>query len=250
MRGRFLKPFLFLIVLLVVWKGIALAGIVKPQLLPSPDDLVRRLASEFETGALVVDIKLSVARHLTGLTIGAASGVALGLLLGLSTVAERLLGPLFLGYRQIALFAWIPLLSLWFGGNEVGKISFITLAAFSPAALNTWRGTRTISKAHSELAAVLTLGRIDYIRMIALPSALPQMLTGLRLAIITSWMATIGAELFLNVAPGLGARLSEGRDTFQMDLLGACVLVLAAIGMLYQGFFTATESWLLRRRTA
>jgi sulfonate transport system permease protein len=244
------RPLLVPLLGLVAWDAAAHAGWISAQVLPTPEAVVRRLWSEAAAGTLSGDLAASLRRQMTGLAIGATAGVSLGLLLGLSRIAERLLGPLFLGYRQIALFAWVPLLSLWFGGNEAGKIAFIALAAFAPATVNSWRGARDIPRTHAELAAVLTFGRLDYLRLVALPGALPSVLTGLRSALIQSWLATIGSELFLNIAPGLGGRLNEGRETFQMDLLLACILVLAALGFTLQLLAGAGETWLLRQRTS
>ena len=243
------RPLLVPLAGLLAWETAAHAGWIGGQVLPTPEAVLRRLWSEVGEGSLAGDLAASLHRQMTGLVIGAALGVALGLLLGLSRIAERLLGPLFLGYRQIALFAWVPLVSLWFGGNEAGKIAFIALAAFAPATVNAWRGARDIPRAHVELAAVLTFGRLDTLRLITLPGALPSVLTGLRSALIQSWLATIGSELFLNIAPGLGGRLNEGRETFQMDLLLGCILVLAALGIAFQLLAGAGETWLLRRRT-
>jgi sulfonate transport system permease protein len=177
-------------------------------------------------------------------------GCALGLLLGLSRWAHRLLGPLFLGYRQVALFAWVPLLSMWFGGGESGKIAFIALAAMAPAAVNTWLGTRALPHDYVELAEVLMFRRLDFIRFVALPGALPFILTGLRSALIAAWLATVGAELFLDIAPGLGGRMNEGRETFQMDLVIASIVLLGLLGLTFSRLAAWIEAMLLRRRTA
>ncbi|ADP72730.1 binding-protein-dependent transport systems inner membrane component [Rhodomicrobium vannielii ATCC 17100] len=249
-RAPSLKPFAVLGGTLAVWEAATLLELADPNFLPSPHAVLARGWTEVTTGTLPADLAATLSRHIQGLGIGVSAALAFGLLLGLSKLANRLIGPLFLGFRQIALFAWVPLLSLWFGGNEAGKIAFIAVAAFTPMVVSTWRGTSEISPAHHELAAVLTLGRLDYVRLIALPSALPQVLTGFRSSLIASWLATVGAELFLNVAPGLGGRLNEGRETFQMDLLLAMLIVLVAIGMIYQRLADAGEMKLLKRRTA
>ncbi|CAH2601289.1 Alkanesulfonates transport system permease protein [Rhodovastum atsumiense] len=247
---RRLRPWLVPLLALALWDLGSRAGWFDPRLLPSPEAILARFRAEVANGDLGGDVAASLSRDLAGFAIGASTGVALGLLLGLSHLAERLLGPLFLAYRQVALFAWVPLLSMWFGGNEVGKIAFISLAALAPAVVNTWRGTREIPRTQVELAAVLTFGRLDFIRFIALPAALPAIATGLRTALIYAWLATIGAELFLNIAPGLGGRMNEGRETFQMDLLLTCLIVLGVLGIVFARAATAAEAALLRRRMA
>lgn len=244
------KPYALIIAAILLWEATALLGLVNPNILPSPQGALARLWEEAAYGTLFSDIIATASRHLQGFAIGAAAGLAFGFWLGLSRLAGILFGPIFLGFRQIAMFAWVPLLSLWFGGNEAGKIAFIAVAAFPATVFGAWRGTRDIAPAHHDLARVLKLGRLDYAWLIALPSAMPQALTGLRHALIQSWLAAIGAELFLNVAPGLGGRLNEGRETFQMDLLLAIVFVLVLLGMIYQRAADAAETALLKRRTA
>jgi sulfonate transport system permease protein len=235
---------------LAVWEVASRFGWADPRLMPPIEAVAGRIWSEVARGGLAGDVAASLARDLSGFAIGASAGVALGLVLGLSRLAERLLGPLFLAYRQVALFAWVPLLAMWFGGGEAGKVAFISLAAFAPSVVNTWRGTRGIPPAQVELAAVLTFGQLDFIRFVAVPGALPAIVTGLRTALIYAWLATVGSELFLNIGPGLGGRMNEGRETFQMDLLLACIVLLGAVGMAFARAASMAEAALLRRRIA
>jgi sulfonate transport system permease protein len=244
------RPLLVPLTGLAVWEAMSHAGCVSNRILPPPEAVVHRLWDGFATGGLSVDLAASLTRAGFGFVLGATSGIALGLLLGLSLWAGRCLGPLFLGYRQVALFAWVPLLSMWFGGGETGKTAFIALAAMAPAAVNTWRGTRALSRDYVELGAVLMFRPRDYIGLIALPGALPAILTGLRAALIAAWLATVGAELFLDVAPGLGGRMNEGRETFQMDLVLGSILLLGLVGLTFGRLAVFAETFLLRKRTA
>jgi sulfonate transport system permease protein len=244
------RPLLVPFAGLAVWEALGHGGAISTQILPPPEAVVHRLWDGFATGGLSVDLAASLARAGIGFVLGASSGVALGLLLGLSVWAGRLLGPLFLGYRQVALFAWVPLLSMWFGGGETGKIAFISLAAMAPATINTWRGTRALPRAYAELGEVLMFRPLDHIALIALPGALPAILTGLRGSLIAAWLATVGAELFLDVAPGLGGRLNEGRETFQMDLVLGSIMLLGLVGLAFGRIAVFAETFLLRKRTA
>jgi sulfonate transport system permease protein len=244
------RPLLVPLAGLAVWEAMSHIGGVSNQILPPPEAVAHRLWDGFTTGGLSVDLAASLMRAGFGFALGATSGVAFGLMLGLSRWAGRLLGPLFLGYRQVALFAWVPLLSMWFGGGETGKIAFIALAAMAPAAVNTWRGTRALSRDYVELGAVLMFQPLDTIRLIALPGALPAILTGLRGALIAAWLATVGAELFLDVAPGLGGRMNEGRETFQLDLVLGSILLLGVVGLAFGRLAVFAETLLLRKRTA
>jgi len=235
--------------LLIGWQAIVSAKLAPSYMVPSPADVVLRLQMEFYGGTFWLDVGSSLSRVLRGFAIGSAFGLAAGLALGLSRIAEGLFGPLFMAYRQVALFAWVPLLSMWFGGGETGKLAFVSLSAFAPVVVNTWRASRAIPEKLRELAAVLTFGRLDYLWLIALPGALPGIVTGLRTALIYAWIATVGAELFLDIAPGLGGRLNEGRDKFEVDLMLVALLLLAGLGMVFSRAAAFAESWLLRWRT-
>jgi sulfonate transport system permease protein len=153
-------------------------------------------------------------------------------------------------HRQIALFAWVPLIAVWVGAGETGKVTFIALAAFQPSLVNTWRGVQDIPLKYRELASVLTFGRADYVRFIAVPAALPAIFTGLKAALIYAWQATVAAELFMIIAPGLGGVLMEGRQLFQMDLVLFTILLLGVIGAAFNLLAAAGETLLLRQRTS
>jgi len=227
--------------LIVLWQAIVATHLVAPYILPSPATVLARFQNELDGGTFWGDVAASLSRALGGFALGAPAGLAFGLLLGLSRLAGRLFGPIFLAYRQIALFAWVPLLSLWFGGGEAGKLAFIAISAFAPATVNTWRAAATIPAPYRELSRALIFGRLDHLRLIALPSALPGILTGLRSALIHAWLATVGAELFLDIAPGLGGRLNEGRDKFEVDLMIVALTALAVLGLGFSQLAAAAE---------
>jgi sulfonate transport system permease protein len=147
--------------------------------------------------------------------------------IGLSRLAGRLFGPIFLAYRQVALFAWVPLLTMWFGCSETGKLAFIALAAFAPSAVNSWRGARSIPQSYRELSAVQTFGWLDHLRL-----------------------ATVGAELFLDIAPGLAGRLNEGREKFEVDLMIVALMVLATLGLVFGWLAALIETRLIAWRRA
>ncbi|MER9174435.1 ABC transporter permease [Mesorhizobium sp. M0955] len=246
--GRHLRPLAVPIALLVIWELLARAGAADPRFLPSLEEVVARGVAEFSRGGLGFNLLASLERDLIGFVCGSVAGIALGLAIGFSRLIERLLGPVLLVHRQIALFAWVPLISMWFGGGEAGKIVFIALAAFQPTLINTWQGVSGIPRSYRELADVLTFSWFDFARIIALPGALPQIFTGLHAALIYAWTATVGAELLLNIAPGIGGRMNEGQHLFHMDLLLLCVLLLGGVGVVFNVIAGSLERRLLRWR--
>ncbi|QND69216.1 ABC transporter permease (plasmid) [Mesorhizobium loti] len=233
LTGRHLRPLAVPIALVAIWELLAHAGAADPRFLPPLEEVVARGVAEFSHGGLGFNLLASLERDLIGFACGSVAGIALGLAIGFSRLVERLLGPVLLVHRQIALFAWVPLISMWFGGSETGKVVFIALAAFQPTLINTWQGVSGIPHSYRELADVLTFGWFDFARIIAIPGALPQIFTGLHAALIYAWTATVGAELLLNIAPGIGGRMNEGQQLFHMDLLLLCVLLLGGVGVVF-----------------
>ena len=233
------------IVLLLAWEFAAHAGIGDARFLPSIESVAARGWTEIVDGQLSLDIAMSLTRDIAGFIIAALIGVPVGLALGLSRFVERVFGPTFSAYRQIALFAWVPLISLWFGTGEEAKIAFVALAALNPIVFNSAEGARSIPVQYREVARVLTFDRWQLLRYVALPGAFPSIVTGLHLGLIYAWLATVGAEFFLNLGPGLGGRINEGRELFQMDLLLLCVLLLGVIGVLLNKLAGLAETRLL-----
>lgn len=217
--------------LLVAWQVTSHTGLVNPGILPPLEQVGGRFLRELGNGELFTNLAASLARDLTGFSIGTLLGIVFGALLGLSRLADGLFGPSFNALKQIALLAWIPLISIWFGFGETAKIVFISLAAFIPVVLNTYEGTRNVPVKLIEVGAALTFSRAQLLRRIYLPAALPSILTGVQLALIYSWLATVASEYFMSVGPGIGGLVVAGRERFEMDLVMLGVVILGLVGL-------------------
>lgn len=232
------RPLASFAVILAVWQLAGMLHLVEERVLPTPSAIIARGWHELADGDLGTDVAVSLGRYLVGSAIGTVSGLLIGTMLGVSRLASRLVGPTLLAQRQTALFAWVPLLAMWFGGNDPGKIAFIAVAAFQPMLVNSWSGIADIPLPYRELAATLLFSPLDYFRLIALPAALPALFTGLTSALNYAWLASVGSEVFLNIAPGLGSRLTEAGQLLDMELMILCIVLLGLIG---SGFSLATR---------
>lgn len=246
---KHVRGFVLPLTLLALWEVASHLGWVDIKFLPPLEDVAVRAIAEFRQGDLILDVLASLGRDLAGFVIGSALGIGAGLVLGFSPLAQKIFGPSLLVHRQIALFAWVPLLSVWFGSGEIGKIAFIAFATFQPNVINSWQGVRDIPAKYVELANVLTFSRLDFVRFVALPGALPSIFTGLHAGLIYAWQATVAAELFMTIAPGIGGRLMEGRQLFQMDLVLLSVLLLGIIGIVFNKLAGIVETRIRIRRT-
>ncbi|MGL4286976.1 MAG: ABC transporter permease [Phreatobacter sp.] len=230
------------LIVLAAWELSNHAGWVDSRFLPPLEAIARTGWQETVSGALLLHLGASLARNTAGFTIGAVLGVGVGLLLGLTRLADRLLGPLFHSVKQIAVLAWIPLISVWFGFAETAKIVFIALAAFVPIVLNTQEGARSASRQLIEVTEALKFTPWQRLRRLYIPSALPAILTGVHLGLIYSWLATVGAEYFMTVGPGIGGLVIAGRERFQMELVMLGVVILGAVGYALNALASGIEA--------
>lgn len=227
--------------LLVLWELASHSGLVSRQFLPPLEQVALVAWRELASGELVTGLLASLRRDLLGFVIGASAGVAFGTALGLSRIASRVVAPWFHGLRQIALLAWIPLISVWFGFDDMAKVVFIALAAAIPVALNTLEGVGNAPRELVEVGEAFRFSRAQFIRKIYLPAAVPSIVTGIHLGLIYSWLATIGAEYFMAIGPGIGGLIIAGRERFEMDLVMLGMLVIGIVGFTIDRTATAIE---------
>jgi sulfonate transport system permease protein len=227
----------------VLWSIATFFDWVNPKLIPPPYKVLETAWQQVLAEDFFVSIGASLFRNLSGFAIGSLAGIAVGLGLGFSHWFDRLFGPSFNALKQISLFAWLPIISSWFGYDNNAKILFISLAAFYPVALNTFEGVRSIGLSQLEVAKVYGFSRFQLIRKLILPAASPQIFVGLQLALIYAWLATIGSELLLaNWGVGLGNIVIRGREAFNVPLIIFGMLAIGLIGTFFNRLAAHIES--------
>jgi sulfonate transport system permease protein len=224
------------------------SGMIDPRILPSLELVAQTAVDQVIHEGLLRNLGASLFRDMVGFTLGALIGIVLSTVLGFSRIADRVFMPSFNGLRQIAILAWIPLISIWFGVGEAAKIVFIMAAALIPVLLNTYEGMHGASTQLIEVARALTFTRWQTVIRLFLPSALPSIATGVHLALIYAWVASIGSEYFMSVGPGIGGLIIAGRERFQMDLVTLGIAILGSVGFLINLCASAVEAHLLRWR--
>ena len=220
---------------------------VNSALLVSPLQVLGTGLDLVTSGQLWLNLRASLLRELTGFVIGSTGGLVLGGLLGLWPRFGRLMGPSFNTFKQISLFAWIPLISVWFGLGDVAKVVFLSLAALVPVVVNTVDGIRSTPASLLEVARVYGYTRWQTTWHVVLPSAAPSIFTGIYLALVYSWLATIGAEYLLVAGRGVGNLLIEGSEHFRMDLVLFGMVTIGFVGWLMNAGARALERVLARR---
>jgi sulfonate transport system permease protein len=247
-RAARLRGFILPAILLAAWYAATSLGWVRAQVLPAPLAVLDVIAGPAYRGDLILDLGASLRRVVEGALLGSAAGVLLGGAMGLSPACERLFGPLFQATRQVAIFAWVPLLTSWPGSGEVAKVVFVSLAAGSPVVMNTYQGIRNVPTPYLELADVFRFSWIKRLRKVVLPSALPSIVVGLQLAVIYAWLGTIGAEFLMNLSTGIGSFMMEAREHFRTHIVLVGILVIGLVGFGMHGVLNAMFRRLMRWR--
>nr|WP_236205930.1 ABC transporter permease subunit [Pseudomonas tohonis] len=245
-----LQATLLPLALLALWQASSALGWVDANILASPLDVLRALHQGLLDGSLPTAMGASLKRTVAGLALGGGAGLALGLLLGLSNRAERIAGPSLSALRQVAIFAWVPLLTAWFGLGEAAKLAFVSLAAFFPLFIATQRGVAGLSPQLGEAAQVLRLGLGKRLRLLVLPGAAPAIFAGLRLSLIYAWLGTIGAEYFMPSDGGIASYMLGAQQLFRMDQVMAAMLLVGLVGALLGTLGQRIETRATRWRTA
>jgi sulfonate transport system permease protein len=235
------------VVLLALWQLASSTGLVSAQKVPAPATVWNTAVHLITTdtaayGTLQGAMAASLVRMAIGFSIGAAAAVLVALAAGLSRFGEHALDPPMQMLRTLPLFGLVPVFIVWFGIGQLPKVLLIALAAAVPLYLNAYAGIRGVDGRFAELSRVLGLSRLEFVRHVVLPGALPQALVGLRQSLGAAWLALVVAEQ-LNVSNGLGFMISQATQFLQNDVIFVVLLVYTVLGL-----FTDALVRLLERR--
>jgi len=222
-----LSPF----VVLVVWELLVRIRVLDLRFFPAPSSVSKTLFDLIVSGALLDDIGISLTRISAGFAIGASAGMILGLIMGLSRLVRAAIKPLVGVIYPIPKIAILPLVMLIFGLGESSKYAIVAIGVFFLVMLNTMAGVMTIDKIYLDVGRNYGARRIDVLRTIAIPGALPLIFTGLRLAWGTALLLIVAAE-FVSARSGLGYRIWNAWQTFAVEEMYSGLLTISALGLL------------------
>jgi sulfonate transport system permease protein len=237
----------FPLAVLLLWYLAAAFEWLPPQILPPPSMVAATFVDLVRSGELPDNLWISLGRVLGGFLAGAAGGLLLGVLMGLSPRAKDYLYPSFRMIAQVPSIGWLPLLMMLVGIGEALKIILISKAALVPVALNTYKGLQGVSTRFIEVARVCRFTRWQLLTKVVFPAAFPQVWGGIRYGLTHAWLALVAVELLAS-SEGLGFMIVYGRQLYQLDVVLAAVVVVGAIGYALDKLLALIEKRLLHWR--
>ena len=214
LRWRPLKGTLGLLLFFAAWQASVPVVGLEPYFYPAPTDVWRAFLDLVEKGILPVYLIDSVGRYASGVTIGVALGIAAGLAIGLNRTLDRALSPTINFLFAIVEVAWIPIFVIWFGYGFKTILIALTYVVFFPLLYNTLVGVRTVPQVLVNAALSLGATRLQLVREVILPAALPNIITGLRVGAGFAFRGLIFAEI-VAAKSGIGYLIFEGAANHQ-----------------------------------
>ena len=224
-------PIIGFLVILLFWQLLT-SGLVADSTIVTafqPRNAFRELIGFFVSGVIYSHIFASIERIVLGLALAVAIGVPIGVIIGHYRTAERASSLAFQFIRMISPLSWMPIAIIAFGVGNNPVIFLIAIAAIWPMIINTAHGVSSLDQRWIRAARTLGANEWKLVRMVILPAVVPDMLTGLRLAVGLAWVILVPAEM-LGVSDGLGYYILDTRDRFNYGELMAVILIIGVIG--------------------
>ncbi|HEX4817812.1 MAG TPA: ABC transporter permease [Nonomuraea sp.] len=239
---------LVLAVLVLVWEAATRAA--GSAFFPSPGVIVARMHAMwfsgppdrlFLTDLAVGNILPSLGRVAAGYAGGALAGVVLGLAVGLSARAYDYLDGVLQFLRAIPPPALVTVFLVVFGFGLRMQLAFIVFSIMWPVLLNTADGARSVEPLHLQTCRVFRMSRADRLRRVVIPSALPKVLAGLRLALSLSLIVMVFSELLPGTTNGIGFQLTDAYAMFDLPAMWAGIVLLGVLGYVLNELFLVVE---------
>ena len=230
--------------LISFWWFVTYAGFVKPLFLPSPwgviDAFLGILKDGFTGSSFWEHVWVSTLRVFGAFLLACVIGIPLGIAMGMSPFARGVFDPPIEFYRPIPPLAYLPLMIIWFGIDELSKVLLIFLSVLAPMALGARAGVK--SAAIEQIHAAYSFGatRWQVIRLVVLPSAMPEIFTAMRVGIGFGWTTLVAAEM-VAATSGLGYMVLSASRFLQTPIVIMGIVVIAAIAYVFDHLVRVVE---------
>jgi len=230
-----------IIIFLILWELIARMNLMSGKYFLPP---FSRILIEFYNltmnGVLGANLVSSLFRVLIGLFFGTTAGLIVGISTGWNYIVDRAISPIVSLLYPIPALGWLPLLMVWLGIGEILPITIIFICSFFPILYNTSAGIKTVDKNFIKVAKTLGATDKEILFSVAIPLALPNIFTGLKLESGMAWRVIIAAEM-VAIPTGIGALMMRAESLMRIDIIVVCLMVLAIMCFLFEKFFLFLE---------
>jgi NitT/TauT family transport system permease protein len=210
--------------------------VFNPFLIPPPLEVVRTAIPMVMSGEIATDVAISMSRVLVGFVVGSAAGIVLGVLLGRIRLLHDLLDPIIELLRYLSPTAMIPIAVIWFGIGELSKYFLIFWGTFFIVLINTIAGVWRAPVNRQRAAECLGANRMQIFVLVVIPSSVPYIVTGMRVAMASSFMSIIPAEI-LAADSGIGYLLQKSSMLLQTNRIFVALLTICLLGFVVDRIF-------------
>ena len=226
--GRWAAPMAIVLLLLGIWELCVRLFDIKAWLLPAPSAIATALVQD--AGLLVRHSWVTLEEVIVGFGVALICGVSLGVGIALSRTVERSIYPFVIASQTIPIIVIAPLLLIWFGYGLTPKIIVVALIAFFPLAVNTVDGLKSVDPDTVNLLRTLGASRLQILLKAQLPTALPYLFSGARVAVAVSVIGAVIGE-WVGSSEGLGYLMIRSKPQFLTERVFAAITLLSAMGV-------------------
>ena len=243
----YMRRLIFLVFLLAVWDAVFRFGFYEGFLMPSPEEVAATLWRGLTDGSFLVGTAVSLKRIAVGYVISLVAGVTLGCMIGRFKILEDTLGSLILGLQTIPSICWLPFAILWFGLSEAAILFVVVMGALLSITIATDDGVKNTPPLLIQAGKTMGVKGIRLYLWVILPSALPAIVSGMKLGWSFAWRSLMAGEL-LFVSAGIGQLLTVGRDLNDSSMVVAVMIVIVLIGLTFDTLVFGQMEKAVRRR--
>ncbi|MBR1623773.1 MAG: ABC transporter permease [Pseudobutyrivibrio sp.] len=234
-----------IVAIILVWQVMNVSGRLNPVILPAPAKVWTTFIGLIKNGTLLTNLLISVTRVLKGYALAMALGLILGIFIGLFDHVRRITDLLVQIIKPIPPIAWIPLVILWFGIGESGKVFLIFLGGFFTMLVNVVDGIRQADVKLLEVSQTAETPFLKHVFRVIIPGAAPNIFTGFRVGLSSCWMCVVAAEL-VSSNTGLGYMIMNARQFGQTDVVIVGMLIIGLVGKIMDSLLKAIESRVIK----
>ncbi len=218
--------------LLALWEITAQVGLLDTRFFPAPTRIASQFVELVQSGELLVNTWVSLQRLFFGFLLGGIPALVLGLIMGLYRPIRAAIDPLIAATYPIPKSAVLPLILLIFGLGEMSKIVMVAIGVFFPVVINTIAGVLEIDKIYHDVSKNFGASRWQVFRTVALPGAMPLIMTGVKLGIGLGLILIAIAEM-VGAKSGIGYMIWNAWQIFSVETMYVGILVISVLGVLF-----------------